>query len=86
MIEKEYQAAMGRYRFGYLSPEVHMKSKKYCTHAIHQKPDTPKSITLTLVAIILISTIILVFGCVEQFIVFFGALVFSLFLFKIKHD
>jgi hypothetical protein len=75
--------AIDRYKFGYLSQNDIFKQKKYCTHAIYRKPgvleNTNNKIYAILSAIFLISVLILTFGCVEQFIVFFGSLVFSFF-------
>lgn len=78
MEKDNYQLAIDRYKFGYLSPALLYKSKKYCTHAIHRKPEKVSlTLGITLTGIILISVIILIFGCVEQFIVFFGMFAFS---------
>ena len=76
----KYKIAIDRYKFGYLSSSDFFKPK-YHTHAVYRRLDIDKGINkklcATFVTIVLISILILTLGCIEQFIVFFGALIFS---------
>jgi len=77
LMEKEVQLH-DRYKFGYQSPNgIYLQSKKYTTHAVYKRKETKINIYLILGAMIFITVLILMFGCIEQLIIFLFSIIFS---------